>query len=164
MTDLNLWNNRLEASSDGTGEDLREYRLTNNTEVLEAFQKALDSQSDRYVWASPVQIEGLDPSSTALPTTNPVLAGTEAMTDTITLEGGSEETVTWTATSYSSPFGDILASFDEDTQAATTASLSASGEDRNDAKDEDDDSAGSRIAALTSMVLLSTAFFCSISL
>lgn len=35
------------------------------------------------------------------------------MTATVEVSSGASETVTWTQTSYSSPYGDLIAAFDE---------------------------------------------------
>lgn len=102
-----------------------------------------------------MDIEGLDPSSTALPTTNPVLVDTQARTATVAVSSGASETVTWTQTSYSSPYAAALDAFNgvaesasDDAAKAMATSSSAAKSDAEGGGDSDSSSVSKSASAL----------------
>lgn len=84
-------------------EDYRDFRVTNNTDVLQAFQEALEALPDRYIWANST-LDDTTSANTEIPT-SPASSpnGAATSTDVLTISGLSNEVVTATITELETP-------------------------------------------------------------
>jgi len=91
---------KYETAASNVGQDLRDFRSTNDSQIATAFRADIESMIDSFAWAEPV-----DPNvaiETDLPGTNPVLVSEATMTATVSGVSGVE-TLVFTETFFSSP-------------------------------------------------------------